>query len=212
MRQLRRHRAALLSLVCVAAGAAFLLLALDARTWGTTVARDDLRFRALPAHRGLWKPQTSLPGDPAGALLGAENAIAYRRAIQLFWFSRIGSNPETRQDLPTLRAQAQYRLQDRIDNGASAHERSDAANLLGVLVVTSSGSSQDKGQVMQILQRAAGYFQQAIRIDAGNDDAKMNLELVLRVTKPGKGWVGKDARVGYGFGRGRASTPIGKGY
>ncbi|MCW2975971.1 MAG: hypothetical protein JWM06_1252, partial [Actinomycetia bacterium] len=87
-----------------------------------------------------------------------------------------------------------------------------AANLLGVLVVTSSGSSQDKGQVMQILQRAAGYFQQAIRIDAGNDDAKMNLELVLRVTKPGKGWVGKDARVGYGFGRGRASTPVGKGY
>jgi hypothetical protein len=202
----------LLALVCIAAGAGFLLLALDARTLGTTVARDDLRFRALPSHRGLWKPQTSLPGDPASALLGTGDAIAYRRAIQLFWFSRVGSNSEELQDLPTLRAQAQRRLQDLVDNGGSAHERSYAANLLGVLVVTTPGSEQDKGQVGQILERAAGYFQQAIRIDAGNDDAKMNLELVLRVTKPGKGWIGKDARAGYGFGRGRALTPIGKGY
>jgi hypothetical protein len=212
VRRLHRHRAAVLSLVCVAAGAAFLLLALDARTWGTTVARDDLRFRALPAHRGLWKPQTSLPGDPASALLGTGDVIAYRRAAQLFWFSRIGSNSEERQDLPTLRAQAQQRLQDIIDKDRSAHERSYAANLLGVLVVTTPASAQDKGQVLQMLKRAAEYFQQAIRIDAGNDDAKLNLELVLRVAKPGKGWIGKDARAGYGFGRGRALTPIGKGY
>jgi len=212
MRQLRRHRAALLSLLCVAAGAGLIMLALDARTWRTTVAQDDLRFRALPAHIGLWKPQTSLPGDPASELLGTSDTMAYRRALQLFWYSRIGSNPETRQDLPTLRAEAQQRLQDLTDQGLSAHERSLAANLLGVLVVTTPASAQDKGAIEEILKRAAAYFQQAIRIDGGNDDAKMNLEMVLRVTKPGKGGFSKDARSGYGFGRGRGATEIGKGY
>ena len=212
MRHVRRHRNALLALVCTAAGAVLLLLAFDAHTWRTTVARDDLRFRALPAHRGLWKPQTSLPGDPASALLGTGDTMAYRKALQLFWYSRIGSNPEERQDLPTLRAQAQQHLQDLTAQGLSAHERSYAANLLGVLVVTTPNSSQDKGAIEQILKRAAGYFQQAIRIDSHNDDAKLNLELVLRVTKPGKGGFSKDARSGYGFGRGRGATPIGSGY
>ena len=212
MRHVRRHRAALLSIVCIAAGIALLLLALDARSWRKTVAQDDLRFRALPAHTGLWKPQTSLPGDPASALLGTTDTMAYRRALQLFWYSRIGSNPESRQDLPTLRAEAQQRLQDLTDDGLSRHERSYAANLLGVLVVTTPASAQDKGAVEEILKRAAGYFQQAITIDSGNDDAKMNLEMVLRVTKPGNGRFSKDARAGYGFGRGRGATPVGAGY
>jgi hypothetical protein len=189
-----------------------LLLALDANTWRSTVARDDLRFRALPAHRNLWKPQTSLPGDPARLLLGTGDTMAYRRAIQLFWFSRIGSNPEERQDLPTLRAQAEQHLLDLTTQGRSARERSFAANLLGVLVVTTPTPSQDKKGIEQILKRAAGYFQQAIRIDGGNDEAKMNLEIVLRVKTPGKGRFGKDARAGYGFGRGRGATVIGGGY
>lgn len=212
MKHVRRHRAALLSLVFVAAGVWLLLLALDARIWRTTVAQDDLRFRALPAHRGLWKPQTSLPGDPASVLLGTGDTMAYRRALQHFWYSRIGSNPEERQDLPTLRAEAQQRLQDLTDKGLSAHERSYAANLLGVLVVTTPASTQDKGAIEQILKRAAGYFQQAVRIDGGNDDAKLNLEMVLRVTKPGKGGFSNDARTGYGHGRGQGATPIGSGY
>ena len=210
MSRLHRHRAAVLSLVCVAAGAALLMLALDARAWRTTVAQDDLRFRALPGHLGLWKPETKLPGDPASALLGTGDTTAYRRALQLFWYSRIGVSPEASTNLPILRAEAQKRLQDLIEQGLSAHERSYAANLLGVLVVTTP--TPGNNQIGQILKRAAGYFQQAIRIDAGNDEAKLNLELVLRVTKPGKGRFGKDAKVGYGFGRGRGASRPGGGY
>jgi hypothetical protein len=212
MKRPRRRLGALLALLCVAIGVAFFLLALDARTWHTTVARDDLRFRALPAHTKLWRPQTTLPGDPAGALIGTGDTMAFRRALQLFWYSRIGSNPESRQDLPTLRAAAQNQLQGIVDHGLSARERSYAANLLGVLVVTTPTEAQDDNAIGQILTRAAGYFRQAIRVDGTNDDAKLNLELVLRVTKPGKGRLSKDARTGYGFGRGRAATATGKGY
>jgi hypothetical protein len=213
MTRLARHRRLLLALLCAAAAAGLLLLALDARTWQTTLTRDDLRFRALPAHRGLWRPSTALPGDPAGALIGTTDTLAYRRAVQLFWYSRIGSNPDDQQlDLPTLRAEAQQRLQDLTLRGVSAHERSYAANLLGILVVTTPTPSDDRAGITKILERAAGYFQQAIRIDSLNRDAKLNLELVFRVSKPAKGRFGRDARAGYGAGRGHGAVPVGGGY
>lgn len=212
MNHVHRHLAALLALVCIGIGVLLVLLAFDASTWRRTVAHDDLRFRALPSHRDLWQPATTLPGDPAGALIGTGDTVAYRHALQHFWYSRIGSNPEERQDLPTLRADTQNRLLELIVDGKSVHERSFASNLLGVLVVTTPTSQADQGAIEQILRRAAGYFQQAIDLDPANLDAKMNLELVLRLTRPGKGRFGRDARAGYGFGRGRAFTPAGNGY
>ena len=81
-----------------------------------------------------------------------------------------------------------------------------------MLVVTTPTSSVDKGAIEQILKRATGYFEQAIRTDPNNVDAKLNLELVLRLTRPGKGKFGRDARGGYGFGHGRGEVPNGSGY
>jgi hypothetical protein len=212
MTHVRRHLPGFLMLLCLGIVAVLVLLALDARSWDRTVSRDDLRFRALPAHIGLWRPPTTLPGDPASALLDTGNSIKYRRALQLFWYSRRGANPETRQDLPTLRAAAQRELQDLMQQGRDAEQRSLAANLLGVLTVTTPVARQDQGAIVQILKRSTGYFQRAIALDPGNADAKQNLELVLRLKKPGGSSLSKDARAGYGFGRGRGSTPIGGGY
>jgi hypothetical protein len=181
MRRLVRHRSALLALVCVAAGVLLVLIALDVRTWHTTIARDDIRFRALPAHRNLWTPHTLLPGDPAGLLLGTGDTMAYRRSLQGFWFSRIGSTPESRQDLPTLRAETQQQLEAIAAAGTSAQERSFAANLLGVLVVTTPSPGNDDSALKAILKRATGYFRQATELDPTDVDAKQNLELVLRI-------------------------------
>ena len=212
IRRLLRHRGAFLALLLAAVATVLAILAVDIRTWQTTVARDDLRFRALPAHKGLWRPSTLLPGDPAARLIGTGNPLAYRRALQYFWYSRIGSNPELRQDTPTLRATAQDRIQRLIADAPTAKQRSDAANLLGVLVVTTPAPGSDKDALTQILTSAAKYFQQAISIDAANFDAKQNLELVLRLQRPGKGKIGRDARAGYGFGRGRGAITKGTGY
>jgi len=71
---------------------------------------------------------------------------------------------------------------------------------------------QPDDAITQILTRAAQYFQLAISIDSGNLDAKQNLELVLRLQRPGKGKLGRDARSGYGFGRGRGAGQQGTGY
>jgi hypothetical protein len=111
-----------------------------------------------------------------------------------------------------LRATAQNKLLNLVSSAPNAAERSTAANLLGVLVVTSPSNGSDFAAVTQILTRAAQYFQQAIALDSGNTDAKQNLELVLRLTRPGKGRLGRDARAGYGFGRGNGIVSQGSGY
>lgn len=209
---LRRHRSALLAALCAVVATVLVLLAVDANTWKTTVERDDLRFRALPAHHGLWRPPTLLPGDPASGLIGTGSTMQYREALQYFWYSRVGGDPTLRQDAPTLRAAAQERLQALISQAPESRQRSTAANLLGVLVVTTPTPDSDKDAVKQILVRARAYFQQAIAIDPGNADAKENLELVLRLQRPGKGNFGHDARRGFGFGRGRAASTAGSGY
>ncbi len=208
---LRRHWAAVGAVLCAGVAAVLVLLALDVHTWQATLTRDDLRFRAMHSHRSLWKSQATLPGDPARLLLGLDDALAYRHAVQLFWFSRVGSDPETRQDLPTTRAEAQQDLQSIEDSAQTRGERSSAANLLGIIVVTSPLVSDPQAQE-QTLKRAAAFFQQAISIDPGNYDAKQNLQLVLLLKKPGHSRIGKDARGGYGFGRGHGVTKGGTGY
>ena len=209
---IRRHRALVAAVACALVAVALALLAADVASWRASVARDDLRFRALPRHVALWHPSTILPGDPAAEILGASSTIAWRRALQYFWFTRTGSNPETRMDTPTLRAETQDRLLDEAQSAPTALQRSTAANLLGVLVVTTPVPSSDQDAIAQILQRATSYFQRSIELDAANLDAKQNLELVLRITKPGKGRLGKDARSGYGFGLGQGANDLGNGY
>jgi hypothetical protein len=211
-RRLQRHRAAIAAVALAVIAAVFALLAVDVHAWQTTVARDDIRFRALPAHEKLWRPDTILPGDPASLLLGTGNAMAYRHALQYFWYTRAGNNPETNENAPAVRASAQNRMQSLIGTAPTAQQRSDAANLLGVLVVTAPTPGGDRGAVTQILARAAQYFQLAISLNPSNFDAKQNLELVLRLRRPGKGKFGRDARAGYGSGRGRGLVVRGSGY
>lgn len=212
IKRLRRHRFIVLALLCAVVAAALALLAADVASWRSTVSRDDLRFRALPTHRALWRPATTLPGDPASAIIGTSSTMAWRRTLQAFWYARIGSNPEVRMDAPTLRATAQDRLLAELASAPTAEQRSTAANLLGVLVVTTPAPGNDQDVIAQILKRAANYFQQSIELDPSNLDAKQNLELVLRITRPGKGHIGKDARSGYGFGRGQGAGQLGSGY
>ena len=207
-----RHRHAIFAVLAGGVAVVLLLLALDANAWKTTVSRDDLRFRALPMHTHLWTPSTELPGDPASLLIGTGSTLGYRRALQYFWFSHVGNNPEVRQDAPTLRADAQDKLQAMMKTGANVHQRSAAANLLGVLVVTTPSIANDPSAIPQTLTRSAGYFQEAIALDPSNNDAKETLELVLRLTRPGKGKIGNDARSGSGFGKGQGIGNQGGGY
>jgi hypothetical protein len=208
----RRHWLGFCALVLAVLAALLVLFAFDARAWQSSVRRDDMRFRALPDHAGLWKPGTILPGDPAGAVLNTSDSVAWRRALQSFWYTHVGSNPRSTEDLPVLRARTQAKLVTLMGSAKTAAERSSAANLLGVLTITTPVSTSSTDAITLILKQSIAFFQQAIALDPSNTAAKQNLELVLRVTRPGKGQIGRDAHAGFGFGRGHGATVIGSGY
>lgn len=209
---LRRHRLGLLALFLASIATVLVLFAADTRAWQSAVRRDDIRFRALPDHGSLWSPSTILPGDPAGAVLNTSDTIEWRRALQSFWYTHLGANSQAQEDLPTLRANAQGRLVRLMNAAQTAQERSGAANLLGVLLITTPLSAGNQQAQVQVIKQSIGYFQQAIALDPGNDAPKQNLELLLRATRPGKGPLGRDSHAGFGFGRGHGDTLVGNGY
>jgi hypothetical protein len=212
MRTVRRNWLGVVAIVLSLVAVVLVLFALDTKTWQSSVRRDDLRFRALPDHVGLWSPKTILPGDPAGLVLGTDDTVAWRRALQSFWHTRIGANPQANVNLPQVRATAQQEFQSLMSSAKTAAERSGAANLLGVLVITTPVSAGSQTAQLQVLKQSIAYFQQAVALDPTNAAAKQNLELLLRVTRPGKGPIGQDSRAGFGFGRGHGATRIGNGY
>jgi hypothetical protein len=209
-----RHRPAVFAVVLLVLAAALAVFAHDVRAWQTTVKHDDLRFQAVPAAPRLWEPPTLLPGDPAGLALSTQKTTEWRHALQNFYYTRLGFDPETNADSSTLDATTEKRLQTLTLTAATPAERSDAANLLGVLVITTASAAaiqNSEGIVRQTLAQTVGYFRQAIALDPTNDDAKQNLELILRSTGPSNRVI-REGGTGFGYGGGHGSSPPGYGY
>jgi hypothetical protein len=209
MRRLRRALPLLAAVVLLGLAAAFALLASDIRGWQGRITQSDLRFRAQRSHIGLWRSPATLPGDPARALLGLDDALSYRRALQLYWFSTSGSSTGGQADLAATRVDAETKLQKLMTGGATPQERSTAANLLGVMTVTAPANSSTQKEE---IATARGYFIRAVRIDSRNYDAKLNLELLLRVAHPGKSELNQDAHGGFGYGGANGVGVVGGGF
>lgn len=208
MKVIRRSVPLLAALLLLGLATAFALLAVDVRSWQTTVKRDDVRFRALHSRPDLWRSPAVLPLDPARAILGMNDGLAYRHVLQLFWLSEVGVAHAQSGSLSQTRVDTQNELQTLVDHGSSKAERSVAANLLGVMTVNSANSATQT----QAIRRAGGYFRTAVNDDPANWPAKVNLELLIRLTKPDRSRFGKDARGGYGSGGSHGASHLGGGY
>jgi len=160
------------------------LLAADVRTWHRTLREDDAVLASAPA-LAAWRPQTHL-SSLAEHLLGADDDVAARRAIKLFVEN---VNVPVRLDNTQLVAIARGRAEQalaavaRTSSGARA---SQAETLLGVLVFTDVGPSNDPFQETTGIdpdqaQASLADFEDAVRADPGNAVAKYDLELALRV-------------------------------
>lgn len=202
-------------------GAAFLLLglatvlallAVDIHAWQHRLTRDDTRFQARPSLSALWQSPATLPGDPARAILGLGDALSYRQAMQNFWLNEVGvvRVKGGNDDLSAARIATQTQLQQLSAGAATAAERSVAANLLGVMSITTTATN--KATLALILRNATSDFQRAVAEDPASWAAKVNLELVLRLKRPGKSHFGTDAHGGFGFGGSEGASPAGGGY
>jgi hypothetical protein len=210
MRLLRRLVPLAAALVLLGLAAGFAVLATDVHAWQGTLAHDDVRFRAIHSRPDLWRSPAALPGDPARVLLGLGDGLAYRHALQLFWLSEVGVARSSSGTLSQTRVDTQKQLQALVEHARTGAERSAAANLLGVMTIASpaaSGATQTA-----TINRAGLYFQKAIEDDSTNWAAKVNLELMLRLTKPDKSLFGKDAHGGYGSGGSHGAGSLGGGY
>jgi hypothetical protein len=209
VRRLRRALPLVAAAVLLGLAAALALFASDVRAWQGAFTQSDLRFRAERSHTELWRSPAVLPGDPARAVLGLEDALAYRRGLQLFWLSNVGASTGGQADLGATRAAAETELENLMTAGTSAAERSTAANLLGVLtVITPEDSATQKAEIAT----AKHYFTRAIDEDPTNYAPKVNLELVLRVQRPPKSPLDQDAHGGFGFGGANGVGAVGGGF
>lgn len=175
-------RTAFLLAGAVAAAVAALLLALaalDVHRWRSALAQGDVRFHTTPAAAGLWRDSAVLPGDPARRLLAVEDDIRYREATRWFFLARLREPPFARPELEAARGEAQVRLAELARSERDEKRRSEVYNLLGALTFAAA-PRQDRQLRVPTLDEAIGYFQEAVRLDRANEDAKYNLESALR--------------------------------
>jgi hypothetical protein len=211
VKQIKRFAPLFAAVVLVGLAIVLGLLAVDVHAWQHRLSRDDVRFQVDPAHPGLWRSPALLPGDPADAILGLGDALTFRQAMQDFWFNEIGVvKVKGQDDLSAVRIATQTQLQRLSTGAATAAERSVAANLLGVMTITTTAT--DKATLAQILSNATTDFQLAVAENPASWAAKVNLELVLRLKRPGKSHFGTDAHGGFGFGGSEGASPIGGGF
>jgi hypothetical protein len=167
-----------LGVVSLVLGLAALTLAHDIRSWHEGVDQGDARFAETPA-AARWEAATWLPGDPAHSLLSIRDDLAVRSGEKAFVVAMTAPQgyDEGRRKAQ-LRGLAELELSDALANGSPA-QSSRAGNLLGILAA--SDDSQADASVTE--RRAAETFEAAIRADPANEDAKYNLELILRRIK-----------------------------
>jgi hypothetical protein len=192
------------------AGLLLLLLALDVARVERTLAADDARFPSQPRVAGYWDDEGVLPFDVGRRVLGARDDVEQRRAIQRFWLGRPADASTPTPARLAERAQAQAALAEAEADGGPG--RSETANLLGVLALL---TPPDQAERTQVVRAAGSAFRRAIVLGPASDDAKFNLESVLRLEadlrRRGQGGGGSAGQQGTEFG-GAAVSRRGSGY
>ena len=207
---MRRYLPAGLVASGFAAGLVLLLLALDVSRVERSLAADDARFSSQPRVAGYWEGEGVLPFGAGRWVLGASDDLAHRRAVQRFWRGRPADGSTPTPARLADRAQAQAALAEVEEDGGPG--AAEIANLLGVLALL---TPPDQAERTQVVRAAGAAFRRAIVRDPSTDDAKFNLENVLRLEadlrRRGQGGGGSSGQQGTDFG-GAALSRRGSGY
>jgi hypothetical protein len=230
-RSVTRHRTAIevaVCATCLAFAVVVALTLLQVRTWERGLIRGDARFAAtpLPATVNPTGEPPKLPPPlrwplPHGAasgiaerLLGVRDDVAFRRALALYRAALPNANEQQQFDfdreLPAKRIRAQRALSDVSVDDRDPRIRSRAANMLGILLrgqPTPTDPAQQRAQILGVI----GFFRTAIKLDPGDDDAKLNLELVLRDPQT-EAFIGPDPSGTTDTGKQGGTGEAGQGY
>ena len=209
------RRAALLlgAAASLALAVALAFLATDVSRWPGAFKAGDARYRTDPDEAGLWRPDELAPRRLARDLLGLDDDLAYRRAVQGLRVARLEGPSVTDPNLSLLRGDAQARLLEIMESEGDPGRRSQAANLMGVVALVSLVAEERDRAIL--FSTAIRSFRRAIALDPGNEDAKYNLELSLqrgRQLQLSEAAGGKDPAPGGEGQRGAGTGDPGSGY
>jgi len=153
------------------------LLAVDLLRWDAAVRSGDRRF-VRDAAGARWRASTILPGDPAKHVLGLGDGLAFREAAQEFEaVLAVGRGYDNGLSEGQTRGELELTLAE-LARSSDRRLASRADNLLGILAFADSQRSGVTAPAP--VDRSLADFQAAVRLDPSDDDAKFNLELLLR--------------------------------
>jgi hypothetical protein len=179
MRRWRTWILPALAVLAVPIAVWLVLVAVDVLRLGGSIAESDVRFQARPTlPGGLWDDVGFLPYGIARRPAGVDDDLAYRRAVWLFSRVQPGKVVIASPELEALRAGAETKLIDASRGETDPRRRAQLLSLLGLLAL--DRYTGDPGDRINIVRGAIDSFQSAVKADPGNEDAKFNLELVLR--------------------------------
>jgi hypothetical protein len=167
--------------LALAAAVILLLLALDVRRWVHRIAADDVAVTVNPARPDLWQPSETIPFGAARRMLGLDDALAYRQALQLFALGQPWYSAElVPVSIQQYRKLAQILLGRLAQHDLDPVRRSRELNMLGALS-TVTVTPYDPAHRLSGLVHAATSYHAAVIADDRDDAAKFNLEVTLRL-------------------------------
>jgi hypothetical protein len=167
----------LAGVVALAAAGVLALFASDVLAAQSTMKRDDLRFRVSPDARGLWKVEGRTPS--LKSLLQLKDDLAWRVAAQRFQLSRARANIAYDPTRTSSRAATQAGLASAETYELTPPQASALANFSGILAYEEAVGDPQNGPAL--LRKSTDEFRRAIRLHRASEEAKFNLELLLRL-------------------------------
>jgi hypothetical protein len=162
---------------------ALVVTAVDVLRTPNQIEADDARFQTSPQRQaGLWE-WGFLPGDATESVLGLKDDVDYRTVVGLYARAEPGKvNYQGFPELEQRRAKAQFELTRLSREDPDLERRSKLLTLYGVMTLDARPLDNTERDAM--LQGAVSSFRAALDLDRDNEDAKTNLETVLRVFGP----------------------------
>jgi hypothetical protein len=215
MKDPRARRAAIVAGVvgCTLLSLFLVVVAVDVVRSHEALASGDDDYVTTPKEGGLWQPGALGASTISRKVLGVDDDLSFREAVRALRVSQRDEPTDSSPEAILRRAKAQKLLQEVSTSDPDPRRRSRAMSLLSVLLLSTPAADQEERATIQRV--ALANLQKAIETDPTNDEAKYNLEVVLR-RKAGvqtvQGGPTPNPSSGQGQSRGAATGPPGKGY
>jgi hypothetical protein len=215
MKDPRVRRAVIIGSVtgCALLSLFLVMLAIDVVRSHEALASGDDTYTSSPKDGGLWKPGALGASTLTHKVLGVDDDLRFREAVRALRLSQKDEPTDSNPDAILRRAKAQRLLQRVSNDDPNPRRRSRALSLLSVLMLSTPAADREERATTQRV--ALANLQKAIETDPTNDEAKYNLEVVLRRragVQTVQGGPTPNPSSGQGQSRGAATGPPGKGY